>query len=102
MCVCACVFVFSYIKMYGVKRLNRIQNKSFHLQNICLCTVVIYYVCINAHTFTHIFRKYLHVYIYIIYKYILYIYTHNIFFIYACVCIYIYIITLHSTHLYIM
>ncbi len=38
--------------------INRIQNKSFCLHNICVCTVYIYYVYTNTHTSIYIFRKY--------------------------------------------
>jgi len=46
-----------------VKRLiaiNRIQNKSFYLHNICVCTVYIYYVYTNTHTCMYIFKGILH------------------------------------------
>ncbi len=42
------------IKISAAKRLiaiNRIQNKRFCLHNIYVCTVYIYYVYINTHTF---------------------------------------------------
>ncbi len=48
------------IKVSAVKWLiviNRIQNKSFCLQNICVCTVYIYYEYINAHKCMYIFKK---------------------------------------------
>ncbi len=48
-----------YIKISAVKQLiaiNRIQNKSFCLDNISVYTVYIYYVYINTNT--------MHVYIY--------------------------------------
>ncbi len=91
--------------------INRIQNKSFCLHNICVCTVYIYYAYINTHTYSIYFENiymYLHVYIYIhilyiIYKYIYYMsITYFLKCIHACVCIYIYIINIHSTHTYIM
>ncbi len=98
-CVCVCVYI-SAVKQLIV--INRIQNKSFCLHNICLCTVFIYYVCIYKCThIQYIFGKYLHVYafyIFILY-FILYMnvyitYKQHIFlkFIHACVCIYIWII----------
>ncbi len=40
----------------AVKRLiviNRIQNKSFCLHNICVCVVYIYYVYINTHIYSN-------------------------------------------------
>ncbi len=37
--------------------INRIQNKSFCLHNICVCTVYIYYVYINTNTTMYIFKK---------------------------------------------
>ncbi len=37
--------------------MNRIQNKSFCLHNISVCTVYIYYVYINTHTCMYIFKK---------------------------------------------
>ncbi len=44
----------------AVKRLitiNHIQNKSFCLHNIWVCTVYIYYVYINTKTWMYIFKK---------------------------------------------
>ncbi len=41
----------------AVKRLiviNRIQNKSIWLHNICVCAVYIYYVYINTHMHVYI------------------------------------------------
>ncbi len=55
----------------AVKRLimiNCIQNKSFCLHNICMCTVYIYYVYINTHTNTYSIyfdNIYMHIHIYI-------------------------------------
>ncbi len=47
--------------IYGaVKRLimiNRIQNKSFCLHNRCVCSVYIYYVYINTHTYSMYFKN---------------------------------------------
>ncbi len=63
------LFYFSAVKWLIV--INRIQNKSFCLHNICVCTVFIYYVYINTYTRSIYFENmfmYLHVYIYIIYK----------------------------------
>ncbi len=64
----------------AVKRLitiNHIQNKSFCLHNICVCTVYIYYVYANTHTcniyFENIYKD-LHVYISIVIIYIIYTY----------------------------
>ncbi len=37
--------------------INRIQNKSFCLHNIYVCTVYIYYVYINTHACMYIFKK---------------------------------------------
>ncbi len=58
--------------------INRIQNKSFCLYNICVCAVCIHCVFKKTHTYSIYFENiymYLHVYvyihiIYIIYKYI--------------------------------
>ncbi len=50
----------SHIYFSVVKRLiaiNHIQNKSFCLHNICVCSVYIYYVYINTHTCMYIFQK---------------------------------------------
>ncbi len=35
--------------------INRIQNKSFCLQNICVCAVYIYYVYINTNKHMHVY-----------------------------------------------
>ncbi len=37
--------------------INHIQNKSFCLHNICACSVYIYYVYINAHTYSTYFEN---------------------------------------------
>ncbi len=63
-----------------ISAVKRIQNKSFCLHNICMCTVCIYYVYINVHTYSIYFENiymYIHSYIcifilYIIYKYLIY------------------------------
>ncbi len=50
----------NYILISAVKWLiaiNRIQNKSFCLHNIWVCTVYIYYVYINTNTYMYIFKK---------------------------------------------
>ncbi len=52
--------IMKYIKISAVKRLiamNRVQNKSICLHNICVCTVYIYYVFVNRHTCMYIFKK---------------------------------------------
>ncbi len=49
-----------YVIFSAVKRLimiNRIQNKSFCLHNICVHNVYIYYVSINTNTCMYIFKK---------------------------------------------
>ncbi len=54
------IYIYIYIYFSAVKRLiviNRIQNKSFGLHNICMCTVYIYYVYINTNTCMYIFKK---------------------------------------------
>ncbi len=64
----------------AVKRLitiNHIQNKSFCLHNICVCTVsIIMYMQIHTHAIyiLKIFYKDLHVYISIVIIYIIYTY----------------------------
>ncbi len=48
--------------------INHIQNKSFCLHNICECSVYIYDVYINTHTYSIYFENiymYLYVYIYV-------------------------------------
>ncbi len=50
--------------------ISHIQNKRFRLHNICMFTVYIYYVYINAHTYSKYFENiymYLHLYSYILY-----------------------------------
>ncbi len=54
--------------------INRIQNKSFGLHNICMCTVYIYHVYRNTHTYSKYFEN-----IYILIFYIEHIHS--------CVCI---------------
>ncbi len=57
--------------------INLIQNKSFCLHNIFVCTVYICYVYIKTHTnsiYFEIIYMYLHVYIYIHINYIIYKY----------------------------
>ncbi len=49
--------------------INRIQNKSFCLHNICVYTVYIYYVYINTNTCMYIFKKNMFI-LYIRYIYI--------------------------------
>ncbi len=49
-----------YIYFSAVRRLiviNHIQNKSFCLNNICVCSVYIYYVYINIHTYSIYFEN---------------------------------------------
>ncbi len=56
MCVCVCVCIYTS----AVKQLiaiNRIQNKSFCLHNKCVCTVYIYYVYINTHSYSIYFEN---------------------------------------------
>ncbi len=68
-----------------------------------MCTVNIYYVYINTHTYSKYF-EHLHVYIYILIFYIIYKYINITYFnkyIHACACIYTYIINIHSTQAYI-
>ncbi len=65
-----------FLQNSAVKRLNRIQNKSFCLHNICLCVLCVF-IMRPIYKYTHIqyiFRKYLHVYIYIHIIYIIYKY----------------------------
>ncbi len=54
-----------------VKRLiviNHIQNKSFCLHNIYVCTVYIYYVYINTHSYSIYFENiYMHIFIFILF-----------------------------------
>ncbi len=81
-CVCVCVCIYIYISaVTAVKWLivnNCIQNKSFCLNDIYVCTVYIYYVYINTNIYSIYFeniymylRAYIYIHIiYIIYKYI--------------------------------
>ncbi len=46
--------------------INRIQNKSFCLHNICVCTVCIYYAYINTHTYgIYLENMYMYLLVYI-------------------------------------
>ncbi len=45
--------------------INRIQNKVIYLHNISVCTVYIYYVYINTHTYS-IYFKNIYMYIFIL------------------------------------
>ncbi len=57
-CMYICIYVYIYIYISAVKLLlatNHIQNKRFCLHNKCMCTVFIYYVYINTHTYQYIF-----------------------------------------------
>ncbi len=82
----------------AVKRLiaiNHIQNKTFCLHNICMCTVFIYYVFINTHKHTvYSLKIFMCIYIYkFIFLYYIYLmYKHNIFFlnIYMHVFVFLY------------
>ncbi len=56
--VCVCVCVLS----------NRIQNKSFHLHNICVLCIFIMYI-LYTHTCMYIFKKKSYVYILNIFNY---------------------------------
>ncbi len=61
------MLINTHINIYisAVKRLiviNHIQNKSFCLHNICMCTVYIYYLYINTHAYSIYF---LNIYMYI-------------------------------------
>ncbi len=91
----------NYSDINAVKQLiviNRIQNKGFCLHNICMCTVHIYCVYINTHTYSKYFEN-IYMYIFIFLYYTLYIFNkYNIFlkYIHACVCIYIYTVTVHT------
>ncbi len=54
------LYLSIYPSIYAVKRLiviNRIENKSFGLHNICVCSVYIYYAYLNGHTCMYIFQK---------------------------------------------
>ncbi len=50
------LFIF-FIIFFCCQTINRIQNKSFCLHNIRVCTVYIYYVYINTNTCIYIFKK---------------------------------------------
>ncbi len=66
------VHFFSAVKRIIV--INRIQNKSFCLHNICMCTVYILYI--NTHTHTvYIWKIFtcIYIYIFIFLYFILYI-----------------------------
>ncbi len=55
------IYIYIYIYISAVKWLiviNRIQNKSFCLHNICVCTVYIYYVYKYTHMHAYIWEKY--------------------------------------------
>ncbi len=56
-----CAFLYIYIYIFVLSNdyswLNHIQNKSFCLHNICVCTVYIYYVYINTHTYNIYFEN---------------------------------------------
>ncbi len=61
------LFLIMNINFCGVKWLiviNRIQNKSFCLHNICVCTVYIYYVlCMCMYVYIHNkYTQYTHIY----------------------------------------
>ncbi len=48
------IYTHTYIYISALKRsiaINRIQNKSFSLHNICMHAVYIYYVYINTHVY---------------------------------------------------
>ncbi len=69
--------IFSAVKQ--LIAINRIQNKSFCLHNIYACSVYIYYVYINTHTYSIYFEN-------------IYMYLH--------VCIYIHIIYINNKYLF--
>ncbi len=69
--------IFSAVKQ--LIAINRIQNKSFCLHNIYVCSVYIYYVYINTHTYSIYFEN-------------IYMYLH--------VCIYIHIIYINNKYLF--
>ncbi len=86
--------------------INRIQNKSFFLHNICMCTVYIYYRYINTHTCMYISEKN--------FFYILNIFIYNInymninidvntckYFQIYTVCVYLYIHNTYTEHTHI-
>ncbi len=87
MCVCVCC-----------QTINRIQNKSFCLHNMCVyCVYLLCNVYINTHMHVYIQEKYvdyiLNIFIYYmninIYMYIFSKYVGLL--LYVCVCVYIYI-----------
>ncbi len=50
------IIIFSAVKR--LITINHIQNKSFYLHNICVCSVYIYYVYINTHMHVYtVFQK---------------------------------------------
>ncbi len=55
------LFLFHYYIIFSAVKwlfaINRIQNKSFCLHNICVYTVYIYYVYLNAHTYSIYFEN---------------------------------------------
>ncbi len=57
------LFYISAVKWLIV--INCIQNKSFCLHNICVCTVYIYYVYINTRTY-RIYLKNIYMYTFIL------------------------------------
>ncbi len=63
------IYIRIYIYISAVKRLiaiNRIQNKSFCLHNIYVCTFYIYYVYLNTHTHkVYILKICIFIYMYI-------------------------------------
>ncbi len=87
--------------------INHIQNKSFCLHYIYMCTVYIYYVYINTHRYSMNFENNLSVYIYIFIflHFILYINIfniyckHNIFFLNIYMHVFVFIYTQY-THIY--
>ncbi len=70
--------------IFGVAARHSWMNVAETLHTLCMCTLFIYYVYINAHTYSIYFENiymYIHLYIYIIIFYIIYlIYKHSIFF----------------------
>ncbi len=58
-----------------IKAINRIQNKSFCLHNIGMCTVFILYVFIYTHT---VYFEIIYMYTFILFYFILYINIFNI------------------------
>ncbi len=48
-----CVYLYMHNSAVAI---NRMQNKSFYLHNICVCTVYIYYLlCIYKYTHMHVY-----------------------------------------------